>query len=501
MNTSLVRTRAACLASASAAALLLLPGVAPAQGAAGSGLEQISHQFREVAHSVEPSVVHIEVQGRLPGGPGASAQSIPEEDFLRRFFERHGFQLPEDRSGDRYEQYDVPSISGVGSGWIYDADGHVVTNNHVVGKADKILVRFHDGTERTASVVATDPQTDIAVLEVEKGHGQPARLATEEVDQGDIVFAFGSPMQLDFSMSQGIVSGVGRQTGILGASGYEDFIQTDAAINPGNSGGPLTNIRGEVVGMNTAILSRSGLFSGMGFAIPTRMMRPVIEELLTHGSVRRGFLGVTIQDGADLLQSFHYSGKGVLIADVVAGEAGDRAGLERGDIITELDGKPMETSHELRQAIAAHHPSDRVQLHIVRNGHEKDIEVTLGSAPDSLAATGNAPSREEPHAQQEGGEALLKLGIEDVRTLTPRLADELGTNESAGVVIGSVRAMSVAAAAGLESGMLITEVFDTSVSDVADLTRALEGQDLSRGVRLTVRADGISHYVFLKLAS
>jgi serine protease Do len=238
----------------------------------------LSEAFKDVARVVEKSVVSITVYSKRPPTGGIPEELLP--------------LLPPGRApkgNSEFDDYDVPQQYGSGSGWIYDTKGHIITNNHVIDGADRIVVRFYDGSERDAKVVGVDTKTDIAVVKVKGDDLHPAKRADKPVDQGEIVFAFGSPFRFDFSMSQGIVSAKGRQLGILrGAQGYENFIQTDAAINPGNSGGPLTNIYGEVVGMNTAIASRTGAYNGLGFAIPVRMVEQVGDQLIENGKVSRG---------------------------------------------------------------------------------------------------------------------------------------------------------------------------------------------------------------------
>ena len=461
-------------------------------------LAALSREFRRVAAAVEPSVVHIQVSGRTAAHDGLSPQ-MPEE--LRRFFGLPDGALPrrfDAQPQNPYRDYDVPPTMGVGSGWIYSADGYVVTNNHVVRAADSILVRLHDGAEYDARVVAADAATDIAVLRIDAEGLHPARLSTEPVSQGDIVFAFGSPLQFEFSLSQGVVAGTGRRTGILGPSGYENFIQTDAAINPGNSGGPLTDIHGDVIGMNTAIASRSGFFSGMGFAVPAPMIEPVVEQLIEDGRVQRGFLGVQIQDDPDLLRSFGYEGRGVLVSDVVPDGPAAAAGIERGDIIVSLDGRDVETTAELRQRVASERPNQEIAVAIVRGREQRTIDVKLGTMPAEVAADGS-PSEDgrlQPRAAQE---SLRKLGIEGAETLTSDLAGRYEVEDVRGVLVLSVRAQSVAASVGLRPGSVITEVGNESVESLGDLTDALAEKDLQQGVRLTVREAGVNHFVFLKL--
>jgi serine protease Do len=478
-----------------------------------SPLAQLSQAFREVARAVEPSVVHIQVSRKInqPGARGG--ENLSPEDMLRRFFrDRYGMEpdqparpgqprVPEEEDGEDYDKYNPMQPSGSGSGWIYEhADGkkYIVTNNHVVKDSDEVLVKFFDKTERIATVVGTDAQTDIAVLKVENGSLHGARLAAEPVEQGDMVFAFGSPFQFEFSMSQGIVSGTSRRLGILGQMGYEDFIQTDAAINPGNSGGPLTNIHGEVIGMNTAIATRTGAFSGIGFAIPTGMIKSVVAQLIESGKVTRGYLGVWIKDlDEKLARSFGYDGQGVLVEDAVNKQSpAAKAGLEGGDIITHLNDQPVRSA----SAVALMPPGAKVALKVFRDGKVRDVTVTLGTQPtDGLAGQPDEPGAEEGDIENGQLEPLRRLGLADVATLTPELAQQAQIDFVPGVIIRDVRPASAAALQGLRPGTVILEVDGKSVDSAEDLAKAIAGKNLADGVRMRVMVEGVRRFVFLEI--
>lgn len=458
-------------------------------------LAELSAAFRKVAQVVEPSVVSIEVSTRrsAPAGRGGGPD-------LRRFFP---FDLPDDMmppqqqqqqqdDGNQYEQYNAPTPYGSGSGWVYDTEGHIITNNHVVEGADLISVRFVDGTKRDAKVVATDPNTDIAVLKVEGNGLHPSVLANDAVEQGDIVFAFGSPFRFEFSMSQGIVSAKGRELGILrrpgprgtAIAGYERFIQTDAAINPGNSGGPLTNIRGEVIGMNTAIATRTGSYNGLGFAIPVDMVRSVVDQILTQGRVIRGYLGVYIDDlDAKMARTFGYDGKGVLVRNPIPGSPAEKAGLKRGDIIVKVDGKAVETAEDLRFMIAEYRPGTKVALTIFREGKEQALSLEVGEMPDTTVAEG--PSNVSPDAAADASVLLRKLGLDRVATVTPEMATR-SPQLMEGILIQQVRPRSAAAAANLSPGSIITDVMGKPVRTTEELIEQLNQHDLTKGVRVSV---------------
>ncbi len=475
---------------------------------ANPALAQLSSAFRQVAQVVEPSVVHIQSYER-PRETRQRRLIDPREFFfgprddMRRFFEGQPDQEdPQPDSDEGLNRYNVPRERGAGSGWVYDAKGHIVTNHHVVENADRLVVRFNDGSEFEATVVGTDPKTDVAVVKIAAGDLHPAAIAEQDVEQGDIVFAFGSPFGNEFSMSQGIVSGKGRQIGLLARQGgYENFIQTDAAINPGNSGGPLTNIYGQVIGMNTAIATRSGGSDGIGYVIPVRMVTAVVDQIIETGRVRRGYLGVGIDDlKPAMARSFGYQGKGVLVTQPLEGGPAGEAGVESGDIITAVDGQPVDSTEMLREMIAATPPGASVTLTIFRNGQTRQIKIELGELPDGVASAPGTPER-ALDADAPGRGTLLKLGFQRLTTLTSELAEQLKLDADAkGVLIRDVRPGSVAAAEGLRRGAVITHVMGDAVTSVQDLIDAIATQDITKGVRLRILYDGNVRYVLLALS-
>jgi serine protease Do len=474
-------------------------------------LRDLSDSFRKVAQVVEPSVVHVEVFKRRSADERMSLRG--RRDRLRDFFERlpqgdprrdlfedwleespngQGGDQPEDES---LERYDVPQRTGNGSGWVYDKQ-HVVTNHHVVNEADRIVLRFSDGSEREAQVVGQDPKTDIALLKVEGSPLHPALLAKERVEKGDIVFAFGSPLRFDFTMSQGIVSAKGRQLNIVArGQGYENFIQTDAAINPGNSGGPLVNIYGQVVGMNTAIATRGRLnpsFMGIGFAIPVKMVQKVVDELLEHGQVRRGYLGIAFKPlDEEILKSYGLD-SGVLVQLVQRGGPAHQGGLKLGDIITELNGEPIESGDAFRNAIANLSPGEKVELTVLRQDETKQLTITLGEQPEDMTASLRgeaAPDQTQRDAgpeevPEEDMQTLRKLGILSVRPFTKELAEQQGVPYAPGVLVRDVRMGSIAFSQGIRQGTVLTHVMGRPVSSVKQLTEQMNKRDLSQGVRV-----------------
>ncbi len=439
--------------------------------ATSQALLDVNQAFRDVAEVVRPSVVHINVLSRLPGS--------------------------------RYNRTEATSN---GSGWVYDDEGHVITNHHVVVGAQEIEVRFADGSTYRAQLVGSDPQTDIAVLRVPGALIHPAERAPDESRQGDLVFAFGSPFaDFDFSMSQGVVSAVDRRLGMLGPNGYERLIQTDAAINPGNSGGPLTNILGQVVGMNTAIAvdpddtPHSGTFLGVGFAIPVDMVEEIADRLIATGTVRRGFLGIVLDDQEltpELARSFGFDGRGVLVDSVqVNGEPSPAAlaGLQSGDIITRINGEAVTTRAELRATVALIAPGEKVEVEYFRQGQIWTTDVTLAAAPTNTTVLPDGPAgSDDALAGEAGAEVRLRrLGLENLVTHSPEFARRLRRPFIEGVFVDRVRRDSVAderlqALPQVMSGDVITHVFDEEVNSLVELWAAVDRHAGEPGLRLKI---------------
>ena len=312
-------------------------------------------------------------------------------------------------------------------------------------------------------------------------------------------------------MSQGIVSGKGRRLGILGATGYENFLQTDAAINPGNSGGPLTNIYGEVIGMNTAIATRNGGSQGIGFAIPTRMIRQVVGEIIANGRVRRGYIGVGIKTLTQkMAESFKYEGSGVLVTRIEPGMPADLAGLEPGDIISEIDGKPMTTSDDLRNLVASYPPNTKLLVKVFRDGKTMDKKIQLVDQrespwigdPKAAPAPGSKPEK-DPDDANEGADAgasdaMKKLGLVKVREMDTGTAVRLGI-EASGVVVQTVRPHSAAAAEGIRPGAVIAAVGDVRIDTIEELRAELAKADLKKGVRLRIKERDFEDFVLLAI--
>ncbi len=428
----------------------------------------LEHAFEDAAAAIAPSVVSITSERSM------SADLPP---MLRHFADP-----------DR-------TMRGLGSGVIVDGDGYIVTNNHVVADAEVLRVRLFDDREYDATVVGTDPQTDLAVIRIDAGELVPARLADDdEIRVGQWVLAAGSPFGLPKTITAGIVSATGR--GSMGIANYGDFIQTDAAVNQGNSGGPLIDLRGRVVGINTAIASRDGGSNGIGFAIPIQMCRAIMTKLIEDGVVARGWLGVVLGDlTPELAASFGYRGRqGVLIDDVEPAGPGAGAGLKVGDIIDEVEGTPVRDVAMFRNAISTAGPKARVKLSIWRDGAMTDVTVALAKLPGDLGGAGPAPA---PRRKKSAAKpASLGLTLEDVGPAARRkLALPSG---AAGAFVASVSRGSVASSVGLGHGDVIVEVGDTLVKSGSHASTLLGQADLDKGVRLRVVRERYGRYVMLR---
>jgi serine protease Do len=432
-----------------------------------------------VAERVIPSVVNISTE-RSAGSMGGGGRGNP-------FFHFFGPQGP--GMG--------PPVQGQGSGVIVSADGVILTNNHVVQGARKIQVTLVDRRELTAKLVGADPKSDLAVLRLTESAKDLKPLVFGDSDKlrlGEVVLAVGNPFGVGQTVTMGIVSAKGRSN--VGIVDYEDFIQTDAAINPGNSGGALVDMHGRLVGVNTAILSRSGGYQGIGFAIPARQAKHVMGSLLRHGKVQRGFLGVRIQTvSPDLAKGMGLgSQRGVLISDVDPGSAAERAGLRRGDVVLEVDGQAVDTASRLRSLVANSAPGARVQLKVKRGSQDLQVTVTLGALDGGPLARRPGPAQGAPAAPSD---SLTMDGL-TVAPLTPerRAKHRLPSRLSSGLVVTAVAAGSKADQAGLEEGDVILEV---NRRDVTSLKRFRVFYEQASGyVVLLVFRNGGTHFLALQ---
>lgn len=467
-------------------------------------VEDLASVFRQVGRVVEPSVVNIRVVREIPG----IRSRIPlEDDLLRRFFpDRDGDGEPDLPEGFRLPEAEPFRQMGNGSGVIMEVtngEAYILTNNHVAGGAQEMIITLYDGREITdAEVVGTDPKTDLAVIRIKGDRLIPAAWGnSDELQKGDWILAFGSPFGYVGSMTHGIVSALNRNdVGILGAGGYEDFIQVDAPINPGNSGGPLVNIRGEVVGINTAIASRTGGFQGIGFAIPSNLAKMVYAQLRETGTVTRGWLGVSIRDvrtNRELAQSFGFEeDRGVLVEQTFP-DTPAYGVLEPGDIIVSLNGRKLNDMQQLRNSIAATSPGEEITLKVFRDGEYRELKLTVGKQPEDVLAFGQRGSRRLP--QKQDAAVAEQLGIE-LSNLTPELRRRYNISAESGAIITRVDPNSRGALSGLRAGHVITRVDNQQVSNAREAAEALDKADLAKGVRLYVETDMGSRFVFIKVS-
>jgi serine protease Do len=455
--------------------------------------------YRDIVKKVLPAVVSIEARvakasrgrGQAPRGRSPLDEGQVPEEF-RRFFE----QAP--RGGAAED--DAPPAVGFGSGFLVDPKGVVLTNHHVVDGAAQVEVTLRDGRKFVSKDVKSDPKTDLAIVRIEAKGGDLPYLElgdSDAMEVGDRVLAVGAPFGLTGSVTSGIVSAKGRA---IHVNMYEDFIQTDAAINPGNSGGPLINLEGKVIGINSAIKSRSGGFQGVGLAVASNLAKNIMAQLLRDGVVHRGYLGVQIKDidNAELAERLGLKDQhGVLVTQVFENAPAAKAGLQEGDVIVSLGGKPLKDGRELQTAVAGLPLNKPVQMGIVRDGKPQGLQIKIEEQPSDYGVA-RVPA---PRAPERGGDtvSLDKVGLE-VTDMTAEQAEALGYKEKAhGALIVRVKSDSAAYEAGLRRGMLITKVDQKPVPSAEALKGLLGKASLEKGVLLQVQSpQGGTNFVLLK---
>jgi serine protease Do len=444
-------------------------------------LEQTGQAFVEIAKRVTPAVVNISTTKIIRQPKGNPLGPFLGDPFFRRFF-----------GDDLSRQFEVPRErreQSLGSGVIVSEDGTIVTNNHVVAGADVIKVFLADKKEFSGKVIGADPKTDIAVVKINAEHLPTVSWGdSDKLQIGEFVLAIGNPFGLNQTVTSGIISAKGRAN--VGIADYEDFIQTDAAINPGNSGGALVNIRGELIGINTAIFSRSGGYMGIGFAVPSNMARIVMNSLVKEGKVTRGWLGVYIQEiTPELAKQFKLKDhNGALVSDVMKGGPADRAGLERGDVITLFAGKAVEDSVHLRNIVSQTAPGRKVAITFLRRGSEKEVEVAVGELPKEAGEGKDGEYGEE-------GSVFEGVTVED---LTREYRDRLDIPEKVkGVVITDLEAGSAAEDAGLRVGDVLQEINRKSVPSVRDFNRITTHLKQGEAVLLLINRGGNTLFMTL----
>ncbi|MDH5256969.1 MAG: DegQ family serine endoprotease [Gammaproteobacteria bacterium] len=457
-----------------------------------SSLRQTSKAFSSVAKNVSPSVVFIKVESTQKVQTGSPFddprfESPFNDDIFKRFFgERFpGFSPPQQEPSER-------KVSAQGSGFVYSLDkgiiadkSYIITNNHVVEDADKIHVTFLDGREYDAKITGTDPKSDIAVIEIsDTRHSALAMGDSSQLEVGEWVIALGNPFGLSHTLTVGVVSAKGR-TG-LGINDYEDFIQTDAAINPGNSGGPLVNLNGEVVGINTAIFSRSGGYMGVGFAIPANLAIGIANQLIQKGEVTRGYLGIVIQKmTSELAESFGIKDdEGILVAQVSEGSPASKAGIKVGDLIVSFQGSPVSEVGDFRNRVAVTKPGTKARVDILRDGKKISLTVGVGELSD------------ESRSVKSSSETTKELGF-TVSAITSELAEKFDIKMGAGVVVTDVKNGSIAELAGVRVGAVVLEVNQVKVNTIESFKSALSRGKVKKKVLLLISDRGMSRYLVL----
>ncbi len=447
-------------------------------------LNQLSEGFADVAGVAIPSVVNISTTKTVK-------QQNPFYPFFGDPFFRRFFGNPGQGGGGGEGPYQEYKEQSLGSGVIVSTDGYIVTNNHVVEGASEIKVTLSDNRNFKGKIVGTDPKSDVAVIKID-ARGLPAITwaDSDRLRPGEAVMAVGSPFGLSRTVTLGIISAVGRAN--VGISDYEDFIQTDAAINPGNSGGALVNLKGELVGINTAIFSRTGGYQGIGFAVPSNMVKRVMDSLIKTGKVIRGWLGVSVQDVTpQLARQFGVSGAGgALVAEVMKDSPAQKAGLKAGDVITAIDGKNVEDSGHLRNIVSGAPVGSKVRLDIIRDKKKMEVGVVIGELPSKT---------EEAKAGETTEKESVLAGVA-VDNLTPDMMDKLGLEAGTkGVVVMSVDPGSAADEAGLARGDVIVSINNRRVGNTREYGRALSGLKKDEPVLLRINRQG--EYIWMTVGS
>lgn len=477
------------------------PAAAAPQVTHNTNAKELSAGFREVAHLALPAIVSIETRGKLAKArvsEDGEVQPFDDQSPLGELFKNN----PQFREyfKQRGAPQRMPRQHGMGSGFIVDASGVIITNNHVVADADQVTVHLQDGSEYTSTDWKTDPRSDVAIIRIKPQEPLPTlKLGDSDSCQiGDWVMAVGSPFGLDFSVTAGIISAKGRGQGILDR---EDFLQTDAAINPGNSGGPLLNLDGEVIGINTAISSRSGGYDGVGFAIPINMAKWVSRQLIDHGLVKRGYLGVAIQPVSNqLAKQFGIKvGSGAIVGQVVPGSPAADAKVEAGDVILTLNSKPVSNPRNLQGIVEQLETGKGYPLEILRDGKKETLTVSIKEMPVNYTAFGREEGDKGPAKEPEVAKPsqFKDLGIE-VQDVQKELTEQLGYKGSVeGVLVSEVAEESPAGAAGLKSGMVIEKVGTKRVKNVAEFSAAVKELSVEKGILMLVRTPTGSRFVVI----
>jgi Do/DeqQ family serine protease len=459
------------------AIVFLIGGTAMAEKAqAPSALKQLDDAYVQVAERVTPEVVNI--SSTKKGGSASMGEGM--EPFFKNFpfHEFFGDEFGKQFKGKMPRPHGGSMRVAMGSGFIVTPDGMILTNSHVVKDMDEIKVTLPGKKSYTAKVIGIDPDSDIAVIKIPATGLPTVRFGdSSKLRVGEIVLAVGNPFGFNGTVTSGIVSATGRTN--VGIIGYEDFIQTDAAINPGNSGGPLVNIQGEVIGVTTAIATRSGGYQGIGFAIPSNSAKIVMDELIKHGKVTRGLLGVNIQDLNDsLAKSFGLTDtNGALVAQVVPGSPAEKAGIKAGDVILKFNGKVVTGAAELKNVVGREKPGSTAKLTVFRDKKSFDVSVTVGErTPKALA---------EAPTGAAGGAASTDLGV-TVEKVPAAAAEKMKLKAGVGLAVKEVNPDSVGSKMGLQEGDVILEIDGKAVSDVSTFNQEVAAAKKNKVIRLKI---------------
>ncbi len=438
-------------------------------------LRQLDEAYVHLAEVVTPAVVNISSSKKEAASMGGELEPFFKNHPFKDFFGDEFFKRFKNHPNKGHED-GGSRVQGMGSGVIISPDGYILTNSHVVKEADEIKVNLSDRRSFTAKVVGADPESDIAVVKIDATNLPIARMGdSSKMRAGENVLAVGNPFGLNRTVTRGIISAIGRTN--MGIIDYEDFIQTDAAINPGNSGGPLVNMSGEVIGINTAIASRSGGYQGIGFAIPSNSAKLIMDELIKTGKVRRGLLGVNIQDVTEALaKSFKRPDSyGALVSQVVEGSPAEKAGVQSGDIITKFNGHDVTGAAQLKNMVGQEKPGASSTLTLWRNNKTMEVNVTIGERDQKSAAAKTTPST--------AGDTSNELGVE-IEKVPAQVAEQMGLKDDQGVRIKDVASNSAAAKMGLRPGDVILQVDDQPIKDVAGFNSAVKEAKNNKVIRL-----------------
>jgi serine protease Do len=450
-------------------------------------LTQLSEAQTEVAAVATPSVVNISTTRVVKSREGAPFDLF-DDPFFRRFF---GDQFPHPNIPEEHKE------QSLGSGVIVSRDGYIVTNNHVIEKAQEIKVLLSNKKDYKAKLIGADPKTDIAVIKIDaKGLTALPWGDSNKLRVGEVVFAIGNPFGLNQTVTMGMISAVGRAN--VGIADYEDFIQTDAAINPGNSGGALINANGELIGINTAILSRTGGYQGIGFAVPSSMARQVMDSLVKYKKVVRGWLGVSIQEvTSDLAEEFGVKDlKGALVSGVMKKSPAEKAGIRQGDVILQYNGRIVEDTGHLRNMVSQTPIGTAVKVRLLRQKKEVEVEVGIAELPKTLAEA--APGAEDAAEEGMDEESGALSGIV-VRELTPELAARFGFEEDqTGVVVFKVDANSRLYEAGIRPGDVILQINQKNTATLEEYKKAASKISAKERILLLIRRKGQDLFVTIK---